>query len=162
MKKFCTATIFFKDFSKLDNFKYIAIHRHFCPSFVILTSHCFLIICRMLYFEIRNIYIAGYFLPTARTLIGYFEVTWHLTMKLFRFLSYVAWLFKACLKPRYLSFSRVMLVCTSKLNNNRETTQKREFLCIVQQYKRLWKSNKPTYFHVLTEIKVKKANDRIW
>ena len=28
-------------------------------------------------------YIAGNFFPTARALIGYFEVTWHLTMKLF-------------------------------------------------------------------------------
>ena len=27
-------------------------------------------------------YIAGNFFPTARTLIGYFEVTWHLTLKL--------------------------------------------------------------------------------
>ena len=65
MKKFCTATIFFKDFSKLDNFKYIAIHRHFCPSFVILTSHCFLIICRMLYFEIRNILYCWIFPPNS-------------------------------------------------------------------------------------------------
>ena len=28
-------------------------------------------------------YIAGIFFPTARALIGYFEVTWHLTLKLF-------------------------------------------------------------------------------
>ena len=30
-----------------------------------------------------NLSIAGNFFPTARALIGYFEVTWHLTMKLF-------------------------------------------------------------------------------
>ena len=33
--------------------------------------------------NIQHCYIAGIFFLTARTLIGYFEVTWHLTIKLF-------------------------------------------------------------------------------
>ena len=33
--------------------------------------------------NISNCYIAEFFAPAAHTLIGYFEVTWHLTIKLF-------------------------------------------------------------------------------
>ena len=47
--------------------------QHFVNATVKFVPHIFNTYC----------YIAGHFLPTARALIGYFEVTWHLTMKLF-------------------------------------------------------------------------------
>ena len=132
LKKFCTATIFFKDFSELDNLKNIVIHCLFCPSFVILTSYCFLIICQMLFFEIRNILYSWIFLPNSAR--SHWLLRGHMTSNIetVTFSKLCSLAFQSILKTSIPLFQQIYVSLYVEIKQQ-QTTQKREFLCIVRQ-----------------------------
>ena len=132
MKNFCAATIFFKDFSELDNLKNIVIHCHFCPSLLILTSYCFLVICQMLFFEIRNTLYSWIFLPNSAR--SHWLLRGHMISnnETVTFSKLCCLAFQSMLKTSIPLFQQIYVSLYVEIKQQ-QITQKREFLGIVRQ-----------------------------
>ena len=122
----------FKDFSKLDNLKNIVIHCHFCSSFLILTSYCFLIICQMLFFEIRNTLYSWIFLPNSAR--SHWLLRGHMTSnnETVTFSKLCCLAFQSMLKTSIPLFQQIYVSLYVEIKQQ-QITQKREFLGIVRQ-----------------------------